>query len=293
MIKSKKTFYTKDFIAEKPMQLLEYLSVAFQGKSRSEVKSYLAHRQIAVNGKCCTAFDFALQKGDAVRFSSVGEEKPNPNHKCSIVYEDADILIVNKKYGVLSMSTGQDGETTAYSLMTEHVRRRGKDNRIFIVHRLDRETSGLLMFAKNARAQEILQTNWNENVISRKYAAVVEGKVEQDSGQIVSWLTENRKSFKMNSSSTDNGGQKAVTHYKTIQRGEKFSLLELELETGRKNQIRVQLASILHPIAGDKKYGAQSNPLKRICLHARTLSFFHPVTRQKMSFDAGVPKEFL
>jgi 23S rRNA pseudouridine1911/1915/1917 synthase len=246
-----------------------------------------------VNGKCNTAFNFALKKGDIVRFSSVGEEKQNPNHKCSIVYEDDDILVVNKKIGVLSMSTGKDDETTAYSIMTEHVRRHGRDNRIFIVHRLDRETSGLLMFAKNPQSQEILQNNWNENIISRKYVAVVEGKMEKESGKITSWLTENRKSLKMNSSPTDNGGKKAVTNYKTINSGEKYSLLELELETGKKNQIRVQLASISHPIAGDKKYGAQSNPLKRICLHARTLAFYHPITGRQMSFDTGVPKEFL
>jgi 23S rRNA pseudouridine1911/1915/1917 synthase len=149
------------------------------------------------------------------------------------------------------------------------------------------------MFAKNARSQAILQENWNENIISRKYVAIVEGKMENSEGQIISWLTENRKSLKMNSSPTDNGGKKAITNYKTIRCGEKFSLLELELETGRKNQIRVQLTSIGHPIAGDKKYGAQSNPLKRICLHARTLEFIHPTTGKKMSFDAKIPKEFL
>ncbi|MDR0830414.1 MAG: RluA family pseudouridine synthase, partial [Prevotellaceae bacterium] len=271
-----KKFFTKDFIVDNQAQLLEYLLVAFNDKSRNEVKSYLAHRQISVNDKCTTVFNFALKKGDVVRFSSVGQEKPNPNHKCSIVYEDDDILVVNKKQGALSMSTGAEDETTAYSIMTEHVRRHGRNNRIFIVHRLDRETSGLLMFAKNENAQQILHNNWNENIISRKYVAVVEGKVEKDSGKITSWLTENRKSLKMNSSPTDNGGKKAVTNYKVIRQGEKFSLLELELETGRKNQIRVQLASISHPIIGDKKYGAQSNPLKRICLHARTLEFFHP-----------------
>ena len=288
----KNKFYTKDFIVENQSQLLDFLLVAFKDKSRSEVKSYLAHKQIAVNGKCVTAFDFSLKRADNVRFSSVGEEKSNPNHKCNIVYEDDEILVVNKKYGALTMSTGKEDETTCYSLMTEHVRRRGRNNRVFIVHRLDRETSGLLMFAKSEKAQQILQDNWNENVIARTYFAVVDGKVEQDKGQIVSYLTESRKSLKMKSSPTNNGGKKAVTNYKILHRGEKYSLLELELKTGRKNQIRVQLASIGHPIAGDKKYGAQTNPLQRICLHARSLAFFHPITRQKMFFDTDIPKEF-
>jgi 23S rRNA pseudouridine1911/1915/1917 synthase len=201
-------------------------------------------------------------------------------------------LVVNKKHGALSMSTGKEDETTCYSLMTDHVKRRGRNNRIFIVHRLDRETSGLLMFAKSEKAQQILQDNWNENVIARTYVAVVEGKVEQDKGQIVSYLTENHKSLKMKSSPTDNGGKKAVTNYKVLQSGEKYSLLELDLKTGRKNQIRVQLESIGHPIVGDKKYGAQTNPLQRICLHARSLAFFHPITRKKMFFDTDIPKEF-
>lgn len=288
----KNKFSTKDFIVENKSQLLDFLLVAFNEKSRNEVKSYLAHRQISVNGKCVTAFDFPLKSADNVRFSSVGEDKPNPNHRCNIIYEDDDILVVNKKHGTLSMSTGKDDEITCYSLMTEHVRRRGRNNRIFIVHRLDRETSGLLMFAKSEKVQQILQDNWNENIIARTYVAVVEGKVEQDKGQIISYLTEHRKSLKMNSSPTDNGGKKAITNYKTLQSGEKYSLLELNLETGRKNQIRVQLASIGHSIAGDKKYGAKTNPLQRICLHARSLAFFHPITRQKMFFDTDIPKEF-
>jgi len=289
----KNKFYTKDFIVENQSQLLDFLFIVFKEKSRNEVKSYLAHRQISVNGKCVTSFNFLLKQTDNVRFSSVGEDKPNPNHRCSIVYEDNDILVVNKKHGALSMSTGKEDEVTCYSVMMEHVRRHGRNNRIFIVHRLDRETSGLMMFAKSEKVQQILQDNWNENIIARTYVAVVEDSVEQDNGQIVSYLTESRKSLKMHSSPTDNGGKKAVTNYKTVHRGEKYSLVELNLETGRKNQIRVQLAEIGHPIAGDKKYGAKTNPLQRICLHARSLAFLHPITREKMFFDTDIPKEFI
>lgn len=272
--------------------LLEYMFSLWKDKSRSEVKSYLRHRQMSVNGKVETAFDTQLHKGDVVIWSAVGERSQNPNHKVSIVYEDDYILVVDKKNGVLTMSTGREGEKTAYSVMMEHVRRRSRDNRVFIVHRLDRDTSGLLLFAKSEEIQQILQSRWNENIITRRYVAVVEGAPSPENGTVVSWLTENSKSLKMNSSPVDNGGKKAITNYSLLKRNGAYSLVELTLETGRKNQIRVQMASIGCPIAGDKRYGARSNPLGRLCLHASEISFIHPATGQVMKFDAGIPAIF-
>lgn len=272
--------------------LLEFLLSLWKDRSRTTVKSYLSHRQIAVNGRTETAFDIQLHVGDTVTFRSVGEQKQNPNHKVKIVYEDDYIIVVDKKPGVLSMSTGKDGEQTAYSVVLEHVRRRHRDNRIFIVHRLDRDTSGLLLFAKSQEIQELLQRYWNENVIERKYVAVVEGCPEKDKGRIVSWLTENPKSLKISSSPIDNGGKKAVTDYALIKFNGLYSMLEVSLQTGRKNQIRVQLASIGHPVAGDKRYGAKTNPLGRLCLHARILSFVHPATGEIMRFDTDIPSIF-
>lgn len=272
--------------------LLEFLLSLWKDRSRTTVKSYLSHRQIAVNGRTETAFDILLHVGDIVTFRAVGEQKQNPNHKVKIVYEDDYIIVVDKKPGVLSMSTGKDGEQTAYSILLEHVRRRHRDNRIFIVHRLDRDTSGLLLFAKSQEIQELLQRYWNENVIERKYVAVVEGCPEKDKGRIVSWLTENPKSLKISSSPVDNGGKKAVTDYALIKFNGHYSMLELSLQTGRKNQIRVQLASIGHPVAGDKRYGAKTNPLGRLCLHARILSFVHPATGEIMRFDTDIPSIF-
>ncbi|MDR2511122.1 MAG: RluA family pseudouridine synthase [Bacteroidales bacterium] len=286
-------FFTKDFHVKANCLLLDFLLATYDEKSRSEVKSYLAHRQISVNNNVTTAFNHTLERGDVVRFTSVGYEKPNSNQKVKIVYEDNDIMVIDKKHGILSMSNGKDGVKTVYSMMMEHVRKRNTESHVFIVHRLDRATSGLMLLAKNQYSQEILQVNWNDIIISSKYTAVVEGSFEKKNGQIVSWVTESKKSLKMHSSSVDNGGKKAVTNYNVLKNGEKYSLLELELETGRKNQIRVQLASINHAVAGDKKYGAATNPLKRICLHATTLEFYHPQTNQRMSFDSAVPKEFL
>ena len=273
--------------------LLPFLIEMMAEKSRSAIKSYLAHRQVAINRRVTTAFDARLNPGDEVSIRSVGEPVPNPNHHVRIIFEDDDIIVVDKKPGVLTMSTGIEGELTAYSIMMEHVRRRHKTNRVFIVHRLDRETSGLLLFAKSKEAQERLQNDWNNAMIDRRYIAVVEGQLEKNEGRIVSWLTDNVKSLKVMSSPVDNGGKEAITNYRVVKSGKHYSLVELQLETGRKNQIRVHMVDLGHPIAGDKKYGAKNNPLGRLCLHAQTLSFYHPFTGEPMTFDTGIPPKFL
>ncbi len=273
--------------------LLPFLIETMTDKSRSAIKSYLAHRQVAINGRVTTLFDTPVNQGDEVSIRAVGESAPNPNHRVRIVFEDEDLIVVDKKPGVLSMSTGVEGEQTAYSIMMEHVRRHRKTDRVYIVHRLDRETSGLLLLAKSEEAQERLQNDWNNTIIDRRYIAVVEGQLEKREGRIISWLTDNLKSMKVMSSPVDNGGKEAITNYRVIKSGERYSLVELHLETGRKNQIRVHMADLGHPIAGDKKYGAKSNPLGRLCLHAQTLSFYHPFSGQPMKFDTGIPPKFL
>lgn len=283
----------REFRVEREARLLEYLIALFPEKSRTEVKSYLTHRQISVNGKTETAHDTPLRPGDALTLHSVGARRDSTKWKIRVVYEDKHLAVVEKRNGVLTMSTGKEGERTAYSYMMDHVRAQGgRGARVFIVHRLDRETSGLLLFAKSEEVQARLQENWNDNIISRRYVAVLEGVPEPREGQVVSWLTENPKSLKMTSSPVDDGGKKAVTNYKVLKDNGRYSLAEIELETGRKNQIRVQMASIGHPVAGDKKYGAQTSPIGRVCLHARSISFVHPVTGERMDFDTGVPAAF-
>jgi len=210
-----------------------------------------------------------------------------------IVFEDDDIIIVNKPNGLLTMSTGRSDEVTMYTLLTDYVRRRNPRARIFIVHRLDRDTSGLLIFAKTPDTKYALQDNWDEAVQERRYVAVTEGVPEKPEGTVVSWLKENLKSFMVTSSPTDNGGQKAITHYKVLKSNGKYALVEFELETGRKNQIRVHASSALHtPIAGDRKYGASGSPLNRLALHAESIKFKHPWTGETISFATGVPKLF-
>jgi len=209
-----------------------------------------------------------------------------------IVFEDDDLIVVNKPSGLLTMATDRGDDVTAYSILTDYVRRKSPRSRIFIVHRLDRDTSGLLIFAKNQDTKFALQDYWDEAVQERIYVALTEGTPTPAEGTHVSWLKDNPKSFKVSSSPHDNGGQKAVTHYKVLKSGGKYALVEFELETGRKNQIRVHAADLGHPIAGDRKYGAQSSPIGRLALHARSIKFKHPWSGETLSFDTGVPQKF-
>lgn len=217
-----------------------------------------------------------------------------------ILYEDDSIIVIDKPGGLLTMSTGKAEETTAYSILTDYVRsgrssgdRRARDRRrIFIVHRLDRDTSGVIVFAKDPETKYALQDDWNQIVLERKYVAVLEGTPRLSEGTIASYLKDNPKSMKVSSSRTDNGGRFSVTHFRVIRPGN-YSLVEFELETGRKNQIRVHAADIGHPVAGDRKYGARTNPLHRLALHARTISFRHPHTGKILTFDTGIPGRFL
>lgn len=200
--------------------------------------------------------------------------------------------MVEKKEGLLSVTTGRETETTAFLILKNYVKKSSTRNKIYTVHRLDRETSGVLVFAKHSDAQHILRDNWHEIVTKRVYVAVVEGKVEKESDRIVSWLTENEVSLKISSSRTDNGGKEAITNYRVIKSNDEFSLLEIELETGRKNQIRVHMESIGHPIVGDRKYGSTTT-IGRLALHARVLEFYHPMTSEPLHFETPVPREFL
>ncbi len=272
-------------------QLMDFLLAKMGGMSRSSVKSLLAHRQISVNDKITTQFDFVLKPNDQVTVNTTRGNLELTHPKLRIIFEDTDLIVVEKKEGLLTVTTGTNHDTTAFSILKNHVKKSSPANKIYTVHRLDRETSGVLVFTKNRDAQHTFRNNWQEIVTKRTYVAVVEGKVERQKDRIVSWLTENEVSLKIKSSKTDNGGKEAITNYKLLKAGEEFSLLEIELETGRKNQIRVHMESIGHPIAGDRKYGSTVN-IGRLALHARVLEFYHPVTGEIMHFETPVPKEF-
>lgn len=273
-------------------QLMDFLLAKMGGMSRSSVKSLLGHRQVTVNEKVVTQFDYMLKAADSVVINSTRGNVELVHPKLRIIFEDSDLIVVEKKEGLLSVTTGRETETTAFLILKNYVKKSSTRNKIYTVHRLDRETSGVLVFAKHSDAQHILRDNWHEIVTKRVYVAVVEGKVEKESDRIVSWLTENEISLKISSSRTDNGGKEAITNYRLIKSNDEFSLLEIELETGRKNQIRVHMESIGHPIVGDRKYGSTTT-IGRLALHARVLEFYHPMTSEPLHFETPVPREFL
>lgn len=273
-------------------QLMDFLLAKMGGMSRSSVKSLLGHRQVTVNEKVVTQFDYMLKAADSVVINSTRGNVELVHPKLRIIFEDSDLIVVEKKEGLLTVTTGRESETTAFLILKNYVKKSSTRNKIYTVHRLDRETSGVILFAKHSDAQHILRDNWHEIVTKRVYVAVVEGKVEKESDRIVSWLTENEISLKISSSRTDNGGKEAITNYRLIKSNDDFSLLEIELETGRKNQIRVHMESIGHPIVGDRKYGSTTT-IGRLALHARVLEFYHPMTSEPLHFETPVPKEFL
>lgn len=282
----------KTYTVAEPAELLAFLLTTLASRGRNAVKSILSRGQVSVNGKVVTKHNFPLQPGQTV---TIDQEKPVQAKEMTgltIVHEDDDLIVIQKDAGLLSIATGEDNELTAYRQLMEHVRLSNPKNRVFVVHRLDRDTSGVMMFAKSEQIQQQLQNTWKDTVKERSYVALVEGAVRKSEGTISSWLKET-STLKMYSSPHEGDGLHAVTHYKLIQANRHFSLLEVHLETGRKNQIRVHMADIGHPIAGDKKYGAATKAVGRLGLHARLLSFIHPTTGELLSFESAIPKTFL
>jgi 23S rRNA pseudouridine1911/1915/1917 synthase len=252
----------------------------------------LGNKQVLVDGKVISQFNHPLSPGQEIEISKERVQQEKKLHEYNIVFEDDDLIIIEKQAGLLSISTDKEKRATAYSLLSNHVKKQNRENKIFVVHRLDRETSGLMLFAKSEEVKYHLQELWNATIKERSYIAVVEGAVEKPEGVITSYLTEG-KTFKVHSSQNPKNGKKAITNYKVIKKNKNYSLLKVNLETGRKNQIRVHLQDIGHSVVGDKKYGASGSPLKRLGLHAQQLSLTHPTTRQKLNFETKIPGLFL
>ena len=310
--------------------LLKYLYEIFPGQSKTGVKNMLSKGQILVNGEQRTAFDHPLVAGDALLVLPKGISMARENTEnaredvekagVKIVFEDADYIVVDKPSGLLTVSTAKGSqsksghkEATLYAVLNAYVKVQARSRRkedlisgrtpdrstakIWIVHRLDKGTSGLVVFAKNERAKEILQSRWKELVIERHYIAYLEDRLEKESGAIQSWLVENPKSLIVHSYPEEvRNGQLAITHYKVLGyvhkgRGD-YTKAEFSLESGRKNQIRVHAAEIGHPIAGDRKYGAQSDPIRRLALHAATLVFRNPMSGEVVRLKSPLPAAF-
>ena len=298
MNKNKKRFehHSKDYsgIREYPVnkdtELLQFLLETLKDQSRNSVKSLLSNHRVSVDGAPITQFNFKLYKGDTVIISKTPIHKKTRSN-LPIIYENDEMIVINKPSGLLSIASDKEKGSTAYRMLTDYVQQKDKHNRIFVVHRLDEDTSGVLMVAKNAKLQQALQDNWNDLVSKRGYYAIVEGKMEQKSGTIKSYLKKNAQNM-MYSSKKEGDGQFSVTHYKVIEETDKYSLLDVHIDSGRKNQIRVHLGDLGHHVIGDDKYGNPSNPIKRLGLHAYELELRHPLTNKLMKFTAPVPKEF-
>jgi 23S rRNA pseudouridine1911/1915/1917 synthase len=276
----------------KPSRLMEFLIQELKGKSRTTIKSLLSHRQVSVGTHTITQFDYPLEPNQIVTINRGVVAEQTRYRGVRILFEDPYLIVIEKEAGMLSIATAKEKLLTTYSILSAHVKKEDPSNRIFVLHRLDRDTSGVMMFAKSEEVQEIMQKAWQEAVVRRSYIAVVEGQVEKDADTIRSFLKENKMLF-MYSTKVPGEGDEAITHYKVLKRSEEFSLLEVELETGRKNQIRVHMKELGHPVAGDKKYGSKLNPLRRTCLHANILAFKHPVTGEELSFETPPPHRFL
>lgn len=271
--------------------LLDFLVEKFPDRSRNKLKSWVKHKNVEVNHSCETDPLYKLVAGDKLEVYPGRVFEGRELKGISIVYEDDHLIVIYKPTGLLSVSANKPS-ATAYSLLSDLIKAQNPKNRIFILHRLDRETSGLMMFARNENVQRILQDNWKEMVFERKYIAVTSGVLNRPEGSVTSYLVEN-KAMTVYSTNDSENGQLAVTHYKTLKRKKPYTLMEIVLDTGRKNQIRVHMSDLGHPIIGDKKYGSSDNPFNRIGLHAWILGFTHPITGEKMRFESNIPSEFL
>lgn len=274
---------------EKP--LLEFLLANVNNESRTKIKATLRGRGIKVDGKTVTQFDFPLQPGMKVAVSKrKRDDLLLKSRYVKLVYEDRYLVVVEKNIGILSMAAGHSS-LNVKSVLDDYFRKSRQRCTAHVVHRLDRDTSGLMVYAKDMETEQILEHNWHDIVYDRRYVAVVSGEVEDEGGTIANWLKDN-KVYITYSSPVDNGGKYAVTHFHTLARTTEHSLVEYRLETGRKNQIRVHSADMGHPVCGDIKYGNGDDPLHRLCLHAYVLCFYHPVTRERMDFETPIPPAF-
>ena len=261
-----------------------------QGRSKSSLKKLLQSEMISVEGEIVKKLEFPLKAGQKV---FVGK-KPDFQlpEGLRIIWEDAWLIIVLKDSGLLTIGHRRENKLTAEEYLNQYMQHKKLGERIYVVHRIDRDTSGILVFAKTVKAKDILHTNWHDIVESRRYIAVVEGRPRRSQGCIDTWMDEDPKTLDM-FVCPPGQGRRAITHYKVLKTNGRHSLIALELDTGRRNQIRVHMQHIGHPIAGDPRYHSRTNPCNRLCLHAQQIKFRHPITHEMMDFSSEIPADFL
>lgn len=272
------------------LTLADYLRALHPDTSKNAHKKLLEHDRVKVNGVVVRLGKTLLQPGDRVEISrKMFRQRLHP--ELDILYEDEHLVVLHKKQNLLTIATEKEREKTVYAYLASHVKNQNPDNKIFIVHRLDRDASGLLVFARSETVKRKLQEQFRSHATTRGYIALVEGRVQPESGTLENHLAENR-AYKVYVTGNARHGKLAVTHFRVVRRVAKYSWLEIKTETGRKHQIRVQLAAFGHPLIGDKEYGSTRNPLNRLGLHAHLLGFEHPVTGRQMKFEVEAPLPF-
>ena len=272
-----------------PSSLLQFLTALYPDSSKTTLRQLLQTSRVRVNGEVEKDAKSQLEAEDVIVIAPK-DVRPDLPPGLAIIHEDEDIIVVIKANGLLTVATERERENTAQAYLNNYLREKGEE-RIHVVHRLDRETSGVLVFAKNFETRELLKERFAAHAIDRLYVAIIEGAITPAAGAIRSHLLE-RKDLKMHSVDAHPDAKLAVTHYRTLATGDRYSVLEVTLETGRKNQIRAHLTEAGHPVVGDQLYGSTINPLGRLGLHAKLLGFAHPRTGKKMTFTAPLPKSF-
>ncbi len=279
-----------EYVVREESTLMDFLAKTLHGISHNRLKDLLRGHGITVDQKLVTRHDYELKPGMKVRVSKHRRKTELDNPWIKIIYEDKDIIVIEKTVGILSMAATAK-QFCVKTILDEYFQRRHFKCHAHVVHRLDRDTSGIMVYAKSIEAAQILERDWKERVFDRRYVAVVDGVMENEGGTIESWLKDNKACITY-SSPTDNGGKFAITHYHRLNTSQDKTLVELRLETGRKNQIRVHMADLGHPVLGDKKYGNGHDPIHRLCLHAFRLYLYHPMTGKRMEFETPYPTAF-
>ncbi len=275
------------FIVNKEDTLINTILSFKKDLSKKTIKNYITHKMVKVNNNVITNTNYQVHKNDIIEINYNKTEIKDYN--LEILYEDNYLIVINKPCKLLSISNDKEKRITAYRIVSDYLKKEKKTNKIFVVHRLDEETSGILIFAKDQKTQKIMQDNWNELVKKRGYIAITDNKIK-DKGTITSYLKENKQGFVYSSKKED--GKYAITHYEVIKRSNKYSILQIYIDTGRRNQIRVHLSENNHPIIGDKKYKSNDNTIKRLALHANILEFTHPIIKKDILIKTNIPKEF-
>lgn len=274
----------KKYVVNESMELYTYLRNSLTDMSKNNIKTLLKNQSIYVNNKIITKYNYIVNKGDII---TIGKDIKTKTTNLKILYEDDNIIVVDKPTKLLTIANKKEKEDTLYRKVSDYLK--SKNRKVFVIHRLDYDTSGVIMFAKNLKVQKMYQDNWNDLAKEREYTAIVEG-ITPSNGHIESYLKQTKTLLVYSSKNKD--GYFAVTDYKRVKNNNKYSLLKIYISTGRRNQIRCHMADIKHPIVGDTRYNSKTNPLGRLCLHASRLKIINPLNNQLMVFESPVPEEF-